>query len=71
MSLHRDVLPAGRYDYAKRRRAKRSGREGGCWTYIPAELLTRAGIPTSGPAPWYRVWGGARGRYVVTLYDQP
>jgi hypothetical protein len=62
------AVVAGRYDHAARRQAKRSGRERGCWTYIPFELLpdTLAG-PDASP-PWYRVWGGSRGRYIVTLY---
>jgi hypothetical protein len=29
------------------------------------------GDPTNGTySPWYRVYGGARGRFVVTLYDR-
>ena len=54
-----------------RRRSKRSGRETGCWTYIPGELLTVVRDAADGGAPFYRVWGGQRGRYVVTLYDRP
>ena len=61
----------GRHDHAARRRAKRSGREGGCWTYIPAELLTEFQHAEDGGAPFYRVWGGQRSRYVVTLYREP
>jgi hypothetical protein len=57
---------AGRHDHAARRRAKRSGREKGCWTYIPAELLRSDAWPL-----YFRVWGGERNRYVVTLYDKP
>lgn len=56
------------YDAAERRRAKRSGRERGCWTYIPAEALERAGFNPGEPAPLYRVWSGPRGRVVVQLY---
>jgi hypothetical protein len=60
----------GRHDTAARRQAKRSGRETGCWTYIPGEALARAGFAPSDPPPFYRVWGGARGRYVVVLYRE-
>ena len=59
---------AGRHDTALRRRAKRSGRERGCWTYIAAEQLQAAGIDPDGPLPWYRIWTGKRGRFIVTLY---
>jgi len=65
------ALPHGRHDTAARRQSKRSGREGGCWTYIPAELLRKAGFTSDEPAPYYRVWGGQRGRYVVVLYREP
>ena len=61
----------GRHDQGARRRAQRKGRERGCSVYIAAEQLVRAGIDPSGPAPYYRVWGGARGRYVVVLYAEP
>lgn len=64
------VLPAGRHDHAARRRAKRSGRERGCWTYIPAELLHAGPFGDTWPL-YFRVWGGTRGRYIVTLYDRP
>jgi hypothetical protein len=62
---------SGRHDAAARRRAQRRGRERGCWVYIAAEALAAAGYGPDTPAPWYRVWGGQRGRYVVTLYPQP
>lgn len=59
---------AGRYDSGERRQTKRSGRERGCWAYIPAEELRKAGIDPDGPAPFYRVWGSPRGSLVVRLY---
>lgn len=56
------------YDSAARRVAQRHGRERGCWVYVPAEELERAGWPSDSPAPFYRVWG-TRGRGVlVRLY---
>jgi len=60
-----------RHDPGFRRKAQRSGREKGCWVYIPAELLQVAGYDLAGPAPHYRLWGGSRGRLVVTLYPEP
>jgi hypothetical protein len=44
----------GRHDTAARRRAKRSGRERGCWAYIPQEDLIRAGFSPDDPPPFYR-----------------
>lgn len=57
-------------DPARRKRAQRSGREKGCWVYIPAEKLQEAGYPDGSPVPHYRLWGGRRGRLVVTLYPE-
>lgn len=61
----------GRYDAARRRRSVRRGRERGCWVYIPAEELRKAGIGDA--LPWYRTWGSAvRGaRVTVNLYREP
>jgi hypothetical protein len=63
-------MVAGRHDTAERKCAKRSGRERGCWTYIAAEHLEKAGIDPNGPRPWYRIWAGERGRFIVTLYGE-
>jgi hypothetical protein len=71
VSASNGTATAGRHDAAARRRAKRAGRERGCWTYISAEQLALAGYAPGEPAPFYRVWGGQRGRYVVTLYREP
>jgi hypothetical protein len=60
---------AGRYDHAERRRSVRRGRERGCWVYIPAEELERTGH-ASGPPPFYRLWGTARGGVLVRLYRE-
>lgn len=54
------ALAPGRHDPAARRRAKRSGGEQGCWTYIPAEQLLAVGIEPGGPLPFYRTWPGPR-----------
>ena len=59
-------MPA--HDPSQRRRTKRNGREQGCWAYVPAETLVRAGIDPAGPAPWYRTWGMPRGRVMLRLY---
>jgi len=57
-------------DPARRNKAQRRGREKGCWVYIPAERLQEAGYLPGSPAPLYRLWGGRRGRLVVTLYPE-
>jgi hypothetical protein len=62
------------HDTAARRRGKRSGRERGCWLYVPAETLERAGWSLEAPPPWYRLWGsydGSRGAIVARLYPAP
>ncbi len=61
----------GQYDRARRRRSKRSGRQRGCWVYIPGEELAKTGHGEleQGP-PAYRVWGSPRGRVVVQLYGE-
>jgi hypothetical protein len=61
----------GRHDSGARRRAQRRGRETGCWVYISGEDLWKAGYAVGEPKPWYRVWGGKRGRFVVALYREP
>lgn len=62
-------------DTARRKRAKRSGRETGCWTYIDGEALERAGIEPGGELPYYVVRGyrrSANGRSaIVSLYTEP
>lgn len=57
-----------RYDSAARRRAQRRGRERGCWVFVPAEELTKAGFDPAGEPPLYRTWGTARGGVFVRLY---
>jgi hypothetical protein len=59
-----------RYDAAARRRSQRRGRERGCWVFIPAEELEKAGVDPSGPAPAYRTWGTSRGGVLVRLYRE-
>lgn len=61
---------AGRYDDAARRTAQRTGREKGCWVYIPRDELLKAGIDPDGTAPFYRVWGRERGSVLVRLYGE-
>jgi hypothetical protein len=60
----------GRHDVAERKQALRKQRERGCWVYIAAELLEQAGIDPKGDRPFYRIWAGERGRFVVTLYRE-
>lgn len=65
---------AGFADQAARKRAQRRGREQGCWVYIDAETLARAGFVPGGERPYYRVWGHQRsehaGGVVVSLYRE-
>jgi hypothetical protein len=62
-------MQAGRYDDGARRLSVRRGRERGCWVYIPAEELLKAGIDTAGTdPPFYRTWGSRRGSVLVRLY---
>lgn len=70
MSAAEAPVRAGRYDPALRRRAVRRGRERGCWVYISAEELTKAGRGGDGPPPFYRIFGGSRGGVVVQLYRE-
>ena len=63
-------LKSGRHDHAMRRRSLRSGRERGCWVYIPAEELQKTGVALADAPPAYRVWAGPRGRVVVQLYKE-
>lgn len=62
------------HDPASRRKAKRSGREAGCWAYIPAEELARAGFPPGAAVPFYRTWGHRRGPHsgsvIISLYRE-
>lgn len=67
---HTDQLAYGRYDEGERRQSGRSGREKGCWVYIPAAELRKAGFGPDDPAPFYRTWGDRRGSVVVRLYRQ-
>lgn len=61
-------MTAGRYDSGARRQAKRKGRERGCWVYIPAEELQKAGHDPHGEPPLYRTWGTRSGGVLVRLY---
>lgn len=58
------------YDAAARRRTTRRGRMRGCYVYIPAEELVKAGIDPAGPPPWYRAWGTKRGGVMLRLYRE-
>jgi hypothetical protein len=59
---------AGRHDAAALRQAKRTGRQRGCWVYIPASELERCGLELDAPAPRYRAWPGRRRTVLVQLY---
>jgi hypothetical protein len=70
VSLSAPVSRSGSHDYAKRRRSVRKGRERGCWVYIVADELAKAGIRSFEPPPFYRVWGSPRGSVLVRLYRE-
>lgn len=59
------------HDTAQRRRAQRRGREAGCWVYVTAEALQKAGWAAGEPPPFYRTWGSTRGTAVVRFYKEP
>jgi hypothetical protein len=58
------------HDHAARRRSLRRGRERGCWLYVPAEQLVKAGIDPAEPPPAYRTWPTSRGGVMVRLYRE-
>lgn len=64
------VFRSGRYDSAKRKRVRRSGREAGCWVYIAADEQERAGYTAGEGYDFYRVWGSSRGGLFVRLYKE-
>lgn len=71
-----DASPSGRtYDQAERKQGKRSGREKGCWTYLPASVLVDAGLNPDDDPPFYRTVGFQRSRnghtVIVSLYREP
>ena len=57
------------HDYAARRKTKRTGRERGCWLYIPAEELAATGYESDAP-PFYRLWPGRKRTILVQLYEE-
>jgi hypothetical protein len=59
------------HDAMQRRRAVRTGRERGCWVYVPAEELVKAGHASGGALPFYRTWGSKKGAVLVQLYRNP
>jgi hypothetical protein len=63
-------MTSGRYDAAERKQATRTGRQRGCYIYIPAEELEKAQWPADSPPPFYRVWGSSRRGLFVRLYDR-
>lgn len=58
------------FDPARRRRSQRSGREQGCWVYVPEEALRAAGFEPGEPPPLYRTWGWRRGSILLRLYRE-
>lgn len=58
-------------DPGLRKQSTRSGRARGCYIYIDAGTLQRAGIEPGDSPPLYRLWAGRRGSLLVTLYAKP
>lgn len=48
-------MTASSYDAAARKVSKRTGRQTGCWVYIPGDELAKAGYLPTDPPPFYRV----------------
>lgn len=61
-------VPNGKYDDGARRHSIRKTRERGCWVYVPAAELEKAGFAADEPPPFYRTWGRERGSVMVRLY---
>lgn len=59
------------FDPALRRKATRTGRQKGCYIYIPAEVLQAAQPKLGGELPHYRTWAGKGGAVLVRLYREP
>lgn len=66
MSAADGTVKAGRHDTALRRLSARTGREQGCWVYIPLVDLTAAGF-LPGPPPYYRTTGKPHSRNTGTV----
>lgn len=60
-----------RYDPQARRLSKRGGRERGCWVYIAAEELERAGFVRADPPPLYKARAFRKGTVLVNLFREP
>lgn len=58
-------------DVMARKKARRSGRERGCWIYVAAEDLERMGFDPYGEVPYYRIWSSVRGGLRARLYREP
>ena len=71
VSLSPVEIARGGYDPYRRRFGRRAGRERGCWVYITAVELKKAGFAEGDPAPFYRVWGRRNGSVLLRLYRQP
>jgi len=69
-SLSAGGATPGKYDPAARRRGVRRGAERGCWLFVPADELRKAGVDPYSDPPSYRTWGSARGSVVVRFYKE-
>lgn len=59
------------YDRFRRKQAVRRGREKGCWVFVPADELVKAGINPNDPPPLYRIWATPKGGLLGRFYREP
>lgn len=58
------------YDPAARRRSVRTGRERGCWVYVPAEELELLGFAKGDPPPFYNLTALRRRSVALHFYAE-
>lgn len=59
------------HDPGLRRKATRTGRQKGCYVYLPQEVLDAARPELNGQLPHYRTWAGKGGSVLIRLYREP
>lgn len=57
-----------RFDRFARRRSTRRRREKGVTIYVPAAILTEAGIDVDADPPEYKLWATSKGGVMIRLY---
>lgn len=59
------------HDPGLRRKATRTGRQKGCWVYLPAEVVAAAQPKLGADLPYYRTWPSKGGGVLIRLYREP